>query len=277
MKYDTKALEAKMKKTISAYETNLETIRAGQANPAVLNRVTFEYYGAPTPLNTMANVMVTDARTLTIQPYDRSTLKAMEKAILASDVGITPLNDGTVLRLVFPQLTEERRRDLTKQVKKMGEDAKVALRNERRNANEEVKKAKKDEIDRKVREIARKVDLSDEQLKKAVSQLSGGQQQRVAIARALALQPDILCFDEPTSALDPELTGEVLKVIRSLSEQHMTMIIVTHEMAFARDVAGRVIFMDGGVIVEQGPARDVIENPQAERTRQFLARYRENQ
>ena len=143
MKYDTKALEAKMKKTISAYETNLETIRAGQANPAVLNRVTFEYYGAPTPLNTMANVMVTDARTLTIQPYDRSTLKAMEKAILASDVGITPLNDGTVLRLVFPQLTEERRRDLTKQVKKMGEDAKVALRNERRNANEEVKKAKK--------------------------------------------------------------------------------------------------------------------------------------
>ena len=83
--------------------------------------------------------------------------------------------------------------------------------------------------------------------------------------------------EEPTSALDPELTGEVLKVIRSLSEQHMTMIIVTHEMAFARDVAGRVIFMDGGVIVEQGPARDVIENPQAERTRQFLARYRENQ
>ena len=108
-------------------------------------------------------------------------------------------------------------------------------------------------------------------------QLSGGQQQRVAIARALALQPDILCFDEPTSALDPELTGEVLKVIRSLSEQHMTMIIVTHEMAFARDVANRVIFMDGGVIVEQGPARDVIENPQAERTKQFLARYRESQ
>ena len=108
-------------------------------------------------------------------------------------------------------------------------------------------------------------------------QLSGGQQQRVAIARALALKPDVLCFDEPTSALDPELTGEVLKVIRSLSEQHMTMIIVTHEMAFARDVASRVIFMDGGVIVEQGPAHDVIENPQAERTKQFLARYRETQ
>ena len=107
-------------------------------------------------------------------------------------------------------------------------------------------------------------------------QLSGGQQQRVAIARALALRPDILCFDEPTSALDPELTGEVLKVIRGLAEQKTTMIIVTHEMAFARDVADQVIFMDGGVIVEQGDARQVIENPQQERTRQFLSRYSEN-
>ena len=105
------------------------------------------------------------------------------------------------------------------------------------------------------------------------SQLSGGQQQRVAIARALALKPDILCFDEPTSALDPELTGEVLKVIRGLADQHTTMIIVTHEMAFARDVADQVMFMDRGLIVEQGPARQVIENPQEERTKQFLARY----
>ena len=107
------------------------------------------------------------------------------------------------------------------------------------------------------------------------SQLSGGQKQRVAIARALAMKPDILCFDEPTSALDPELTGEVLRVIRSLAEQHTTMVIVTHEMAFARDVADQVIFMDGGVIVEQGPAREVIDHPQQERTRQFLARYSE--
>lgn len=107
-------------------------------------------------------------------------------------------------------------------------------------------------------------------------QLSGGQCQRVAIARALALEPEILCFDEPTSALDPELTGEVLKVIRSLADKHMTMIIVTHEMAFARDVADQVIFMDGGVIVEQGPAKEVIDNPQAERTKHFLARYSEN-
>ena len=106
--------------------------------------------------------------------------------------------------------------------------------------------------------------------------LSGGQQQRVAIARALALSPDILCFDEPTSALDPELTGEVLRVIRALAEQKTTMIIVTHEMAFARDVADQVVFMDGGVIVEQGDARQVIEHPREERTRQFLARYSEN-
>ena len=104
-------------------------------------------------------------------------------------------------------------------------------------------------------------------------QLSGGQQQRVAIARALALHPDILCFDEPTSALDPELTGEVLKVIRSLSEKRMTMIIVTHEMAFARDVADEIIFMDGGVIVEHGAARQVIEHPREERTKLFLSRY----
>ena len=107
-------------------------------------------------------------------------------------------------------------------------------------------------------------------------QLSGGQQQRVAIARALALQPDILCFDEPTSALDPELTGEVLKVIRSLADRKTTMIIVTHEMAFARDVADQVMFMDGGVIVEKGEAHQVIEHPQQERTRQFLSRYAQN-
>ena len=106
-------------------------------------------------------------------------------------------------------------------------------------------------------------------------QLSGGQCQRVAIARALALQPDILCFDEPTSALDPELTGEVLKVIRELADQNTTMIIVTHEMAFARDVADHVIFMDDGRIVEQGDPRQVFENPSEERTKQFLSRFHE--
>ena len=106
-------------------------------------------------------------------------------------------------------------------------------------------------------------------------QLSGGQQQRVAIARALAMHPDILCFDEPTSALDPELTGEVLRVLRDLADRKTTMIIVTHEMHFARDVADRIMFMDGGVVVEEGPAKQLIEHPQEERTKQFLAHYGE--
>ena len=131
-----------------------------------------------------------------------------------------------------------------------------------------------EEIQADGRELLAKMGLS-ERANHYPSQLSGGQQQRVAIARALALHPDILCFDEPTSALDPELTGEVLRVIRELAEQKTTMIIVTHEMAFARDVADQVIFMDGGVIVEQGDARQVIDHPREERTRQFLSRYSE--
>ena len=129
-----------------------------------------------------------------------------------------------------------------------------------------------EEIQADGRELLAKMGLS-ERANHYPSQLSGGQQQRVAIARALALHPDILCFDEPTSALDPELTGEVLRVIRELAEQRTTMIIVTHEMAFARDVADQVIFMDGGVIVEQGDPRQVINHPRMERTRQFLSRY----
>ena len=104
-------------------------------------------------------------------------------------------------------------------------------------------------------------------------QLSGGQQQRVSIVRALAMNPKILFFDEPTSALEPELTGEVLKVIKQLAEENMTMVIVTHEMAFARAVSDRVIFMDGGLIVEQGTPEEVLVHPQAERTKQFLRNY----
>ena len=137
-------------------------------------------------------------------------------------------------------------------------------------------KAKKKEIHEEIEEQAKsllnQMGLSDRR-NNYPHQLSGGQCQRVAIARALALQPDILCFDEPTSALDPELTGEVLRVIRELADQNTTMIIVTHEMAFARDVADQVIFMDGGIIVEQGDPREVIDHPKEERTRQFLFRY----
>lgn len=132
-----------------------------------------------------------------------------------------------------------------------------------------VQKMPKEEAEKKALALLDKMGLAGKE-DMVPCELSGGQQQRVAIARALMLDPDVLFFDEPTSALDPELTKGVLKVIRNLAEEHMTMVIVTHEMAFARDVADHVIFMDGGVIVEQGPATEVINNPQHERTRAFL-------
>ena len=134
-----------------------------------------------------------------------------------------------------------------------------------------VQKRPKEEALAKGRELLAKMGLANKE-DMVPCELSGGQQQRVAIARALALDPDVLFFDEPTSALDPELTQEVLRVIRELAEEHMTMVIVTHEMAFARDVADRVAFMDGGVIVEEGPAQQVINNPQHNRTKAFLSR-----
>ncbi len=140
-------------------------------------------------------------------------------------------------------------------------------------------RAKKREIRQELEEQAtallKSMDLG-ERLGNYPHQLSGGQQQRVAIARALALRPDILCFDEPTSALDPELTREVLRVIRELAARHTTMIIVTHEMRFAREVSDRVIFMDGGVVVEEGPPEQVFGSPREERTRRFLS-YAEDQ
>ena len=144
MSFNTREFEEKMKKTIVAYESNLATIRAGQANASVLNRITFEYYGSATPVNTMADIRMADSRTLMITPYDASTLKAIEKAILTSDLGINPANDGKVIRLVFPQVTEERRKEIKKQIQKMGEDTKVIVRNIRRDANDLIKKMKKD-------------------------------------------------------------------------------------------------------------------------------------
>ena len=146
MKFDTKVMEEKTQKAIASLENTLSTVRAAQANAGVLSNVNFEYYGSPTPLNSMADVRVADARTLVITPYDATTLKAMEKAILMSDIGITPMNDGKVIRLAFPQLTEERRKEIKKQVQKYGEDAKVAVRNIRRDANEDAKKQKKDGV-----------------------------------------------------------------------------------------------------------------------------------
>jgi len=144
MKLNTKDFEEKMGKAIVAYEQNISSIRAGQANASVLSRVTVEYYGTPTNISDLANIRVADSKTLTISPYDASIVKAIEKAILASDIGITPTNDGKIIRLIFPQLTEERRKELRKQVLKEGEDAKVAIRNIRRDAMDLAKKLKKD-------------------------------------------------------------------------------------------------------------------------------------
>lgn len=137
-----------------------------------------------------------------------------------------------------------------------------------------VQKMPKDEALARGRELLARMGLADKEAM-VPCDLSGGQQQRVAIARALASGPEIIYFDEPTSALDPELTGEVLRVLRDLADRKTTMIIVTHEMHFARDVADRILFMDGGVVVEEGPARQLIDHPQEERTKQFLAHYAE--
>ena len=133
-------------------------------------------------------------------------------------------------------------------------------------------KRPKDEVYAEARELLKKMGLADKE-DAYPYQLSGGQQQRVAIARALAMKPKILFFDEPTSALDPELTGEILHVIKELAAEHMTMVIVTHEMSFARDVSDHIIFMDGGVIVEEGEPKELINNPKQERTKAFLSRF----
>ena len=135
--------ERKMKRTCEFLSEQLAAVRAGKANPAVLDRITVDYYGTATPINQIATISTPDARSLLIQPWDASALKGIEKAILASDLGINPQNDGRAIRLIFPQLTEERRRELAKQVKKYGEEAKVAVRNIRRDAVEKFKAEKK--------------------------------------------------------------------------------------------------------------------------------------
>ena len=137
------AYDVKMTKTINNLDGELATIRAGRANPHVLDKIAVDYYGSPTPIQQVANVSVPEARMIQIQPWEKSMLKAIEKAILTSDIGINPTNDGTSIRLVFPELTEERRKELVKDVKKKGEAAKVAIRNIRRDANDSLKKANK--------------------------------------------------------------------------------------------------------------------------------------
>lgn len=144
MKLDTRDYESRMKKSIASYTENLSTIRAGRANPDVLKKINVDYYGSPTSISSIAEIKVADARTIVITAWDKSAMKGIEKAILTSDLGINPQNDGSCLRLSFPPTTEERRRELSKQIAKMGEDAKVAIRNIRRDANDKIKALKKD-------------------------------------------------------------------------------------------------------------------------------------
>ena len=146
MSNQTAVYEEKMKKTLAALESEFATIRVGRANPKVLDRITVDYYGTPTPLNQVGNITVPEARLIEIKPWESSLLKAIEKAINTSDLGINPSNDGKVIRLVFPELTEERRKELTKDVKKKGEDAKVAVRNVRRDGNDFLKKLGKEDV-----------------------------------------------------------------------------------------------------------------------------------
>ncbi len=160
--------EEKMKKTLASLESELTTIRAGRANPHILDKLTVDYYGSPTPLQQVANITVPEARMIQIQPWESSLIKGIEKAILTSDLGLNPNNDGKVIRLIFPELTEERRKELVKDIKKKGEAAKVAVRNIRRDANDAYKKLKKEEdvSEDEIKELEEKIQkLTDKYIK----------------------------------------------------------------------------------------------------------------
>ena len=181
---DYKEFESKMKKTCEALNTQLATIRAGRANASVLDQIEVDYYGVPTPVQQVATIATPDPRSLLIQPWDASLLKPLEKAILASDLGINPQNDGRMIRLVFPPLTEERRKDLAKQVKKYAEDAKVAMRNVRRDGMDYVKKLKKNsEITEDDQKKAEKdlQDLLDKSIKRVDAALAAKEKELMSI------------------------------------------------------------------------------------------------
>ena len=184
MNIDFKDFTRKMERTLEHLNEDFDAVRAGRANAKVLDRITVEYYGSETPLNGVATISSPDARTLVVQPWDTKLLKDIQKAILASDLGINPQNDGRVIRLVFPQLTEERRRDLTKQVKKYAEEAKVAMRNIRRDGMDYVKKLKKNsEITEDDQKKAEKdlQDMLDKYIKKVDAALAAKEKELMAI------------------------------------------------------------------------------------------------
>ena len=169
MNEQLKVYDDKMTKSINSLNSELATIRAGRANPHILDKLTVDYYGAPTPLQQVANITVPEARMIQIQPWESSLIKGIEKAILVSDLGLNPSNDGKVIRLVFPELTEERRKELVKDVKKKGEAAKVAVRNIRRDANDAYKKlAKQDVSEDEIKELEDKIQKSTDKYIKEV-------------------------------------------------------------------------------------------------------------
>ncbi len=174
-----KGFETKMTKTISVLRQDYAAIRAGRANPALLDKVTVMYYDVPTPINQVGSVAVTEARTLTITPWDRSVLKAIEKAIMASDIGINPQNDGSVIRLMFPPLTEERRKELCKQISKMGEESKVAIRSIRRDANEKLKAQKKDMPEDTLKDIEKQIQDVTDKYCKEIDQISAAKEKEI--------------------------------------------------------------------------------------------------
>lgn len=184
MKEILEKAEHKMSKSIEVLQRDYAAIRAGRANPAVLDKITVDYYGTPTPINQLAAVSVAEARVLTIQPWDASVLRGIEKAIQTSELGVNPQNDGKMIRLVFPQLTEERRKDLVKEVSKMAEDCKIAVRSVRRDAIEKLKEKKKSgEITEDDLKIAEKKtqDLTDKKVKEIESVLSAKEKEIMAI------------------------------------------------------------------------------------------------
>ncbi|MDR0804771.1 MAG: ribosome recycling factor [Oscillospiraceae bacterium] len=171
----------KMEKTVDALAHEFSTIRAGRANPSVLDKVHADYYGAPTRIDALATVSVQGGQTLVIQPWDKTALKAVEKAILASDIGITPTNDGTVIRLVFPSPSEERRKELVKHVKKYGEEAKVSIRNSRREADDKLKTLKKNSeiTEDDLKDAQKKVDKSTEEFNKKIDSVCAEKEKEI--------------------------------------------------------------------------------------------------
>ena len=184
----------KMEKCLTALERDYAAVRAGRANPAVLDKVMVDYYGVPTPINQMAAVSVPEARLLVIQPWDASTLREIEKAINTADIGINPQNDGKVIRLTFPQLTEEHRKTLQKDISKRGEEAKVAIRNVRRDAMDDIKKLKKDnEITEDEQKDAEKKlqDITDDYVKQVESITKKKEEEVLSISFNLCLKGDL--------------------------------------------------------------------------------------